>query len=336
MTLHTPRRSSAPGPRVVKFVALAFFGAAALALLLAVAVLAGDRVGHASSSDGAVAPASSPGERAPRTLRLMAGRRPLLIVPFARADRLSPARLVSMIDRLPSKRRVRVHLARFILALDKRALSTAVARALTQRRGVVYARERVVAASVRLPIVQQALRNNCETAALSMLLAGQGVRVPQLQLQDELARSGPLDPIPAPGGLPIWGDPNTGFVGRPEGGGTSGGYGVYENPIRALALRHGVGLKKLSKSSASAIYAHLLTGSPVMVWVGLSDGPHKTWRTRSGRLVRGNFGEHTVVLTGIRGKVLEVNDPLTGERATWTRAGFETLWGRLGKRALAA
>jgi uncharacterized protein YvpB len=191
------------------------------------------------------------------------------------------------------------------------------------------------AATFRVPLVKQALRNNCETAALSMLLGARGAHVGQLTLQRALPRSGPLDPIVSTsGGLPIWGDPERGFVGRAEGGGTSGGYGVYAPPIRALAARYGVSLINFSRRPSSVIYRRLAVGRPVMVWIGLTAGPYKTWRTPEGKRLRGNFGEHTVVLTGIRGGSIMVNDPLYGTRTTWTRASFERMWLRLGRRAL--
>jgi uncharacterized protein YvpB len=190
-------------------------------------------------------------------------------------------------------------------------------------------------ASVRLPLVKQALRNNCETAALSMLLAARGVHIGQLALQRALPRSGPLDPIfHASGGLPIWGDPDRGFVGRANGGGASGGYGVYPPPIRALAAGYGVELINLSGHSSEAIYRRLSAGHPVMVWVGLSNGPYKVWRTPQGKRVRANFGEHTIVLTRLSGGRITLNDPLSGRRTSWTRASFERMWLRLGRRAL--
>ena len=190
-------------------------------------------------------------------------------------------------------------------------------------------------ASVRLPLVKQALRNNCETAALSMLLAARGVQIHQLALQRALPRSGPLDPIfPTSGGLPIWGDPDRGFVGRANGGGARGGYGVYPPPIRALAARYGVELINLSGQSREAIYRRLSAGHPVMVWVGLSNGPYRVWRTAQGKPLRANFGEHTVVLTGLSGGSLTLNDPLSGKRTSWTRTSFERMWLRLGRRAL--
>jgi uncharacterized protein YvpB len=71
-----------------------------------------------------------------------------------------------------------------------------------------------------------------------------------------------------------------------------------------------------------------------MTWIGLSDGPFRSWRTPAGRQILGNFGEHTVVLTGLEDGRVSVNDPLDGRRKTWTTAQFELMWQRLGRRAL--
>lgn len=267
-------------------------------------------------------------------LRIVAGERVLAEAPVAKLH--GEKRLESWLSDLSSRRAARRGRARVSLRVDRDALEARARRAIRVGGGTVRAPERTVAASVRLPIVEQALRNNCETAALSMLLAARDVRASQLRLQRDLARSGEPDPkLDAGGGLPTWGDPREGFVGRADGGGTSGGYGVYQDPVRALARTRGVALEDLSGAPPQAIYRRLLAGRPVMVWVGLSDGPFKSWRTPDGGTVTGNFGEHTVVLTGISGEGLSVNDPLDGERKTWTRERFETLWSRLGKRALA-
>jgi hypothetical protein len=88
----------------------------------------------------------------------------------------------------------------------------------------------------------------------------------------------PLDPQRRGAGrLPIWGDPDRGFVGRANGGGTNGGFGVYQGPIRRLALRYGIKLVNLARARPAALYRRLRLGQPVMVWVGLSEG-----RTRDG------------------------------------------------------
>lgn len=296
----------------------------------------------AALAAGVVAGASSEGDRAKQgpdgVVELVQGDRVVGRVAAPRLASWSQARLERWVARRARPRRSE---RRGRARLELRAATDRIParlRALARGGGGRYEiRERVVSSTIRLAVVKQALRNNCETAALSMLLASRGIRAGQLELQRQLPRSGPLDPTPAADGeLPAWGDPQRGFVGRPEGGGTAGGFGVFEGPIAALARRRGVRLEDLSRRPARSIYRRLLSGRPVMVWVGLSDGPFRTWRTPTGARFTGNFGEHTVVLTGIDGDRLDVNDPLPGERAAWTRAEFEEMWQRLGRRALAA
>jgi uncharacterized protein YvpB len=261
--------------------------------------------------------------------------RALIEAKAADLSAMRPAQFDRWLARLSRPRSERRGRARVTLHVERGQLQHRLGMALRAGGGTLELPTRPVSTYIRLPVIKQALRNNCETAALAMTLAAQGVRVPQLELQRQLPRSGPLDPQLERGAeLPVWGDPGKGFVGRADGGGSAGGYGVYEPPIKALAARHGARLVDLSRRSAVGIYAHLLSGRPVIAWVGLSDGPFMTWRTPGGRRVTGNFGEHTVVLTGVRGDRVFVNDPLIGERLVWTRAEFEPLWRRLGRRAL--
>lgn len=135
----------------------------------------------------------------------------------------------------------------------------------------------------------------------------------------------------------MWGDPELGYVGRPDGGGVAGGFGIYPGPVRATAAKYGRKLHVLSSRSPRAVYDQIFDGHAVMVWIGLSDGPYGAWRSPQGRPVRVNFGEHTVVLHGVRADGgLLVSNPLQGTRETWTKRRFESMWERLGRRALAA
>ena len=207
--------------------------------------------------------------------------------------------------------------------------------ALGSAGGVVDVPARPQSASVRAPVVAQQLRNNCESAALQILLATTGVRVDQLRLQRQFRRSGPLDPLETPEGR-VWGNPEDGYVGRPEGGGVAGGFGVYQRPVAALAGAYDRSLADLSGRPPSAIYDALRRGRAVMAWIGLSDGPYGQWRGPDGRQVQVNFGEHTVVLAGIRADgALRVVNPLQGTREVWSPDQFELMWERLDRRALA-
>jgi uncharacterized protein YvpB len=192
-----------------------------------------------------------------------------------------------------------------------------------------------ISTAIALRPVRQVLHNDCEATALSMLLAAAGVHKGQLELQARLPRSGPLDPEPVAGStLFRWGDPERGFVGRPAGGGTEGGFGVYEPPVRALAARYGVHLLDLHGRSVASVRGAVLAGHPVLAWVGLAAGPYLSWLTPSGREITVNLNEHAIVLVGAgRGYVL-VNNPLTGVRERWSDELFSYRWKLLGRRAL--
>ena len=272
--------------------------------------------------------------REPAEVVVVRAGRPLLRFDSQRWLGADRARRRKALARVPRHLRRRRQASTITLRVDRRALSRRVTAAARRGGGRVRLPVRAVAASTRLPIVRQRLRNNCETAALEMVLAGQGRRIGQSRLQGELARSEPVDPIGGGTSAMVWGDPDRGFVGRPDGGGPAGGYGVYERPVAALARRHGARPTRSRGARPADVYAELLAGRPVMTWIGLSDGPYVRWRTREGRRVTGNFGEHTVVLTGLRGNRLAVNDPLDGRRKTWTKGKFELMWRRLGRRAL--
>ncbi|MBI5104071.1 MAG: C39 family peptidase [Solirubrobacterales bacterium] len=273
----------------------------------------------------------------PPTITLMAGGRPIAEVDPARISvggRVDAARARRELRRLLPAGDVTANSgrARLVYRYDIGATVLALARADGGRASAV---RRPVSAVVAAPVVRQAQRNTCESAALEILLATVGREVGQARLQRALPRSGPLDPRGSGAGR-TWGDPDRGYVGRPDGGGVAGGFGVYPAPVRATAARLGVQLDDLSGGSPGRVYGALRAGRAVMAWIGLSDGPFGEWRSPAGRRVRVNFGEHTVVLHGIRrdGSVL-VSNPLEGTRERWSPAEFEELWGRLGRRALA-
>jgi uncharacterized protein YvpB len=202
--------------------------------------------------------------------------------------------------------------------------------------GTARVPERAVSSSIAVPLIAQRLRDDCEAMALAMVLGYAGRSVDQLTLQRQLAHAKPLDPRTATNGSEVWGDPSLGFVGRADGGGPAGGFGVYQRPIRALARRHGVAMIDLTGAGADRVYAALLAGHPVLAWVALSAGPYASWTSPAGKAIRVNYGEHAVVLTGVDPGEVHVNDPLSGERLTWSKGEFERMWAGLGHRALAA
>lgn len=185
---------------------------------------------------------------------------------------------------------------------------------------------RVVRIAIDLPVLRQAYRNNCETAALSIALRG---KVDQVRLQDELPVSQPLNPVAGTAG-DIWGDPDKGFVGRVEGG----GFGVFEGPLARLGRRYDKGTRPLATRSFDAILNQVREGRPVILWAALGSSVPKTWTTPDGTLVRADFSEHTIVLAGVSPAGVVVHDPWTGERRLDPAAALRERWIRLGRRAV--
>jgi len=259
------------------------------------------------------------------------------LAPYLDRGHLAPDALRrAVLGRLPATLNQQRGSAQITYALD-RADAARQAVADGPRGGLVQVPRRAIASRITAPVIAQKLRDNCEAAALQILLATVGVSSEQLALQSEIPRDGPLDPLDPQGTATsqVWGDPDRGFVGRADGGGTAGGFGVYQAPIAALALRHGRRLADLSGASPASVYQRLLDGHAVMAWVGLADGPYGQWRTPAGRLVRVNFNEHAVVLNGFTAAgMVQVTNPLMGTREVWSKQTFEAMWNRLGRRAL--
>ncbi|MBS1895419.1 MAG: C39 family peptidase [Actinobacteria bacterium] len=236
---------------------------------------------------------------------------------------------------VPAYRTRTVGQATITYRLDRSAVRQDMAAAVAGDGGEVDVAEQPVAAQIDAPVVKQIFPNNCETAALKMLLASRGVEQSQKFLQAKLHRDGPLDPTTGTDGGKVWGDPDRGFVGRVRGGGLAGGYGVYPRPLMALAHRW-VDPVDLTRARPAAIYRRLLSGHAVLAWIGLTDGPYESWRGPRGEKVTVNWGEHTVLLRGLRDGILSVNDPLIGERVEWTKQEFVEKWSLLGRRAISA
>lgn len=318
-----------------------------LAGLVLAAVVVGLTIGSGSGSGDAnshaaarraTPPSTSP---APGTLELRANGTTLARIGLRAYVRpgsksLDRAALTSAVAAaLPTTGWSRSGGSRILYRTDRSGALRAVA-ALGVTGGVVEVSRRARASRIATPVIAQALHNDCEAAALQGLLTTRGVRVDQLRLQAELPRNGPLDPTGSDGER-VWGDPELGFVGRADGGGAAGGFGVYQGPIRTVAARHGQRLVDLSGRGPEALYQHLLAGHAVMAWIGLSDGPYGQWQSPAGRLVRVDYGEHAVVLNGIdEDGAVRIMNPLQGTQETWTRSRFESAWRLLGQRALGA
>jgi uncharacterized protein YvpB len=301
----------------------------ALLVLLAVAAAAAVAFSAASGGGGASAPPAPPS-----VVRLELGGSTLAQISVRAAGR--PAAIETALQQVPSHRVARTGKAGIVYAVDRAGAAAALRQAVANGGGSARVPERAVSSSIVVPLISQRLPDDCEATALAMVLGYAGRPVDQLTLQRQLAHAQPLDPRTAANGSEVWGDPSLGFVGRADGGGPAGGFGVYQRPVRALAQRHGIAMTDLTGAPADRAYAALLAGRPVLAWVALSAGPYASWTSPAGKPVQVNYGEHAVVLTGVGHGQVHVNDPLSGERLTWSKAEFEQMWAGLGHRALAA
>jgi uncharacterized protein YvpB len=270
---------------------------------------------------------------APKFVRLELGGSTLarLSVPAAGHS----ASVDAALRRIPSHRVAHAGRARITYAVDRAGAAAALRRAVANGGGVARVPEHAVSSSISVPLIAQQLQDDCEATAAAMVLGYTGHPVDQLLVQRQLAHAKPLDPTFTAAGE-IWGDPSLGFVGRADGGGPAGGFGVYQKPVRALFRKHGIAMSDLTGSRADRVYAALLDGHPVLAWIALSAGPYASWTSPAGRAIQVNYGEHAVVLTGVGPANVKVNDPLSGERLTWSKGEFESMWAGLGRRALAA
>lgn len=302
-----------------------------LALLAIFAVVVAVVVGIRAASGGGIVNSPPP---PPAMVQLKLGEATLARISVAPAG--NPAAIRTALSRVPNRRVARTGKAKVTYATDRAATGVALRHALRSGGGTVAVVERAISSSIAVPLIAQVLPDDCEATALAMVLGYSGRSIDQLALQHQVAHAPPLDPTTGPNGEEIWGDPARGFVGRADGGGPAGGFGVYQVPIRALAQRHGLEMTDLTGVRPDRLYAALLAGHPVLAWVALSAGPYARWTSPAGKEIQINYGEHAVVLTGIDGAGVHVNDPLSGERLIWSRPQFEQMWAGLGHRALAA
>ncbi len=287
---------------------------------------------YTGGSGGTATPAQS-AQTLERVLRLKLHGRRIAEMPTSRLGQLRSR--VALANKAPAAGVLTIGRAKIHWRTKREELVRSISRVVAAGGGTIAIPQEPYASSIRLPVIKQTLQDDCEATSLSMMLNFAGKQVDQITLQDQVARSGPLDPEQGPNGE-VWGDPSRGFVGNASGGGAAGGFGVYQGPIDALARRHGDPLYDLSGKRPEEVYRTLLSGRPVMVWVALSEGPYASWYSPGGKVIRVNYGEHAVVLSGTSEASVTVNDPLSGQRLIWSKSQFESMWNALGRRALAA
>jgi uncharacterized protein YvpB len=184
--------------------------------------------------------------------------------------------------------------------------------------------------TIPVPVYRQAMTLDCETGALRMGLATFGHYYSDSAL---FAYENPdqRSPVMGPNHTVLqWGDPYTNFVGNVWGSDyTPTGYGVYYPVIVAVAHSHGMpNVYGGEGYSPSTVYAALSAGHPVEVWIETNWARPwlGTWTAWDGRKIRYSYVEHAVILSGVSGTQVRVNDPLHGTQYWISKGQFETVW----------
>ena len=188
-----------------------------------------------------------------------------------------------------------------------------------------------------VPAYVQVYALSCEAAALQMALAYEGIGATQTQILNTIGidnRPHFIDSL----GLFRWGDPYQAFVGNPSGSEASWtGYGTYNSAIaRAGASLGGHILSSNEGISPNSVYAAIVNGHPVVVWIAFDWRYHQPtqYQAFDGRWVQ--FGlpyEHAATVVGVTDSAVLVNNPIGGPQ--WVgKAAFEAAFATFGDMAV--
>ena len=168
---------------------------------------------------------------------------------------------------------------------------------------------------LKVPLHIQEKSLSCEIAALKMVLDYYNFNVSESELENQLVF---VDPKKYENG--IWGNPHNGFVGDIDGDqDKKSGYGVYWQPIKNIATKYKANSYDFEHATLDKIVQELYLGHPVIAWIpyGLKAKTYEmSWYTPDGQYIKAYNGEHSVVITGFTGSLLNpgnfiIANPLT-------------------------
>lgn len=171
----------------------------------------------------------------------------------------------------------------------------------------------------------------CESVALYLLLKYYNIDVEVEDIVSNL-KKGSL-PYSNNGKL-IGGDPEKEFIGDPR---LKYSYGVYNEPIKEVALKYMPGITTKSNFSFDKVIDLVNNNTPVMAWVTINLSTpfiSSTWYTNGGKKVSWISGEHAVVIFGVEDDQVMVSDPYTGSIKYYDKSLFEKRYNYLGKRVV--
>jgi uncharacterized protein YvpB len=188
--------------------------------------------------------------------------------------------------------------------------------------------------TIAVPVYHQQYNLSCEESSLSMVLAFLGHPTTEQQVFDQIG----VDTLHYWAGKPGGGDPFLDFVGDPNGSEVQQtGYGVYWPPINTAAGHFGATVAQAGVGvTPTTIYSAVKAGHPALVWVTFNWKPdaRSDYQAYDGQTIPyAGPEEHAMVVTGINGNSVRVNDPDRGQY--WVTFGqFEAAYAVYGQMAL--
>ncbi len=188
----------------------------------------------------------------------------------------------------------------------------------------------------------QAHALSCEAAALEMALSYFGVKRDELTLMGLMGYDRRPARFDARGRLIAWGNPNSAYVGNPDGSITRyTGYGVYYAPVARAAAASGVHVLAAGSGlygtgvSPQVLYQAVLAGHPAVAWI--SNTYHRvalsSFTAYDGSRVWYTLTEHAVTIIGVRPDAVLIDDPWFG-RAWHPKTQFESAYATFHQMAV--
>jgi LysM repeat protein len=141
--------------------------------------------------------------------------------------------------------------------------------------------------------------------------------------------------------LPRTGNPETGFVGDPDGiwgRVPPHSYGVHPPPVAAVLRDNGVPARAVENLTWDDLRAEIAAGRPVIIWVigQMWNGYSQVYTADDGQSVTVANFEHTMIVTGYNSQAVHVFDAYYGLPLVYDIATFLSSWRVLGYRAIIA
>lgn len=192
---------------------------------------------------------------------------------------------------------------------------------------------------LNVPLVQQLpeLPRGCEVSSLAMIMKYAGVDVDKMELAEKIKKE--TTPYTKQGGKIQCGDPYKGFVGDMYNK-NAFGYGVYHEPIAELAREYlGNKVVDLTDLEFEDVLCILEKGYPIWIITNaeyrpLDDSQFEIWYTPTG-IVKITYRLHAVVITGVKGDKIYINDPLSNfKNKEVNKEEFRAAWEQMGNQAI--